>query len=100
MPNVKIFGFPRSDSTNYTLTQEKANLAVAIRNHLSQLPFADDTVITLVDSWCHNLRVVRSPYLEVASSDPAQIEAIVKVLKPLGYDIETIVIHGFHPAKK
>ena len=89
MPNIEIYSQRNDDMYR--------NVMMATR----ELPFKGDVVITDFRSVrCLNRMGELQPFVRVCGTDKAEIKAIVEMLWPLGYDIETLVLTGFYLGKK
>lgn len=93
MPNIKIHGLPRTES--YHLAQK---IFAVIGEGAPELK--DQAVVTLCDDACIDCEGKSQPYLEIASTNPMETNTLVRILKPLGMDIETTVITSFHSKNK
>ena len=86
MPNIELYGELSGD-----------RMYDNVRTAALQLSLKDEIVITDHRSaTCLNLYSKGQPFIRVCSTDKVRIDAIVEVLQPLGYDIETLVLTGFY----
>lgn len=88
MPNIQIHGL-----SVYTAGTTKDDIVSAIKN----LPFAADAVITIVPSKCVDIKGNPQPFLRICSPEKSRFRPLVKALKPLKLDIETLLLSGFYP---
>ena len=94
MPNIEVYGFA---------ARWKLSHLPFICQSLERLSFAKEIVITTIESRVATLSGKESPFLRVISHDKhdkKQIAETVKTLKPLGYDIETVLGGKFFPGYK
>ena len=90
MPNIELYGISNA-----------SGITAVIR--ASDLPeeFRKEIVITKIESSCWSIYDgTAQPFCRVISTEQEEIDKIVPVLKPLGYDVETLVLSGFIPADK
>lgn len=90
MPNIQLYGF-----------ESTAEVFDFLSEALEKSSLRDEVVITnMFSSRSINLNGDVLPFIRIASTDSAEIDELVKVLQPLGYDIETLVLNGFYLGKK
>ena len=60
----------------------------------------DEAVVTMCDDHCIDRHGKTQPFLRICSTNPIHTNTLVKILKPLGLDIETMVVTDFQPKEK
>ena len=93
MPNIKVHGLPRSGSFSL-----HGQIFAAIEAGAPELK--EHAVVTFCADACLDSDHNPQPYLEISSTNPMETNTLVRILKPLGLDIETGVITGFYPKDK
>lgn len=89
MPNIEIYS-----------QKDDMYRRVMIATRDLPYPLKIDIVITDFKMvGCYNRMGKLQPFVRVCSTDKAEIDAVVEVLQPLGYDIETLVLTGFYGKK-
>ena len=91
MPNIEAYGI--SNVSGITATIGASDLPEEFRKEI---------VITKIESSCWSTYDgISQPFIRICSTDEKDIDMIAKkVLQPLRYDIETLVLTGFYPGKK
>ncbi len=104
MPNIEIHGWSRKygmagETTHHNLIEESRLKNAAIKI-LKRFPFAKDVIITVHDSYCHNLEGKRVPFLRICDTDTSRADDIAEALMPLKIDIEIMQLYAFYPASE
>lgn len=93
MPWIEIHGKGRTDGTK--LKEEIFELVEKYAHDL-----LDKIEVELFDSHCVNSKEEHKPHLRICSSDFAEVNRLVAILKKLKINISTLKLSGFIPAKK
>ncbi|MFH0852023.1 MAG: hypothetical protein V1845_00215 [bacterium] len=88
MPNIELHGYGEGS--------EVVKKIVADCLLSSGLKCLEDIVVTVYHDEAKNLKGEEMPFLRVISNFVPEIMNVVKVIKPLGYDIETAMVLTFH----
>lgn len=90
MPNIQIHGLRRIEG--HELAEK---IFKTIKKEDPAL--AKDAVVEMCDTRVVDENLEEQPFLRICSSDSDHLDHLVKMLKPLGYDIETLKLEGFYP---
>lgn len=93
MPNIEIHGVKKDDTKHFRLTEK-------IFKRVEGLVFAGELVLTKVMDDCRDRNNKSQPFLRIIISEKSKIEPLVQQLKPLGIDMEILIIDGFIPGEK
>ena len=87
MPNIELHGYAPDDVVN-------------VRNKIHEVlrtsTIADEIVTTLIGSNVQDLKGDRKPFLRVISGH-SELDELKELLKPLGQDIEVLVLSEWIP---
>lgn len=87
--------------SNIEIYSQKDDMYRRVMMATRDLPFKNDIVITNFKMvGCYNRMGELQPFVRVCSTDKVEIDEIVEVISPLGYDIETLILTGFYLGKK
>ena len=87
MPNIELHGYTAEDAVN---------VRKKVREALKTLKDADQIVTTFIPSNVTDLKGTEMPFLRIISS-LNELDEVKEHLKPLGEDIEVIVLHEWIP---
>ena len=100
MPNIEVYGFvaPHLDNIASELAKTRA-IQQKIYEHIEELPWADEVVVTIIDSASVDKKFNNFPFFRICSTDMEEINTLISKLEPIGYDMEWLLLTGFKPAK-
>lgn len=102
MPNIEIHGVHGLDTIAGQLTEKQSKLYSEIFKtiELKAHELMDEAVVTICNDHCLDRQGQSQPFLRICSTDQVQTRKLVMILKPLGLDIETMVVTAFYPKEK
>jgi len=92
MPSIQVHGMRRGDGHQ---------LAETIFEEIKKVDenLAKDTVVEMCDSLVVDVNFKEKPFIRVCSFLVSELEAMRKILHPLGYRIETLKLESSSPKK-
>jgi hypothetical protein len=107
MPNVEIhmhFGSSSRTESGYGPSDRALTVAGGVWRLVKEargLPEkfdVKDMVVSFKDTYCIGEDGKPAPFIRICSTNPTDLKILPEVLKPLGIDIETLLVEGFFPA--
>lgn len=91
MPNIELHGFSPAKQREIFFQMKEA---------LKGQEFYNEAVVTLYNDVVVDFNEESQPFLRICSTNPVHTNTLVKLLKPLGVDIETMVVTDFESKDK